>query len=121
MPSEAEMLKHLVEARNLLDPSVRNNIKNESYLGSRTHLDILQYGLDLAEKMYEPYLALCPIVAEREFGTLIKDLKAEIKKLTPKPPKVIKPKEPVKKTEPSVKPKIPTYPKKTKKYKRGTF
>lgn len=92
MATEAEMLKHLVEARNLLDSAVRDKMKIESYLGEKTDLAILEYGLGLAEKMYEPYLAICPIVAEREFSTLTKDLKKEIKKLTPKPPKASKPK-----------------------------
>jgi len=102
MPSEAEMLKHLVEARNLLNPDVRDKIKRESYMGGRSHLDILKYGLDLAEKMYKPYLAIRPIEAEREFSTLIKDLEKEIKKLMPTPPKVKKQKEPEKTPEPVV-------------------
>lgn len=116
MPNEQEMLKHLIEARNILKPEVRAKIKMESYLGEKTDLQILNEGLELTEQMYNSYLAIRPIEAEREFGTLTSDIQNEIKKLTPKPKPVVAPSpppkatiEPVKTTMATKKPRKPKW------------
>jgi len=94
MTTDNERVGALAEAKSYIDPAAREKIRTEAYLDGPTDIEIFQKGLALAEEHYPHVLETMPIIAQRDFGTLIDDLKKEIKKLTPKPPKPVeKPKE----------------------------